>query len=305
MNKIKILFLELTQFCNLECIFCDNRNLKRKKILKFDEIKDLDTIISSIEGNHNHSYIDISGYGEVMTHPDFDKFISFFKDKEKNVRITSNGLLIDKFIDVIVNSTIIDMTISLNSLKTDVYQKLMGNNGLEKVIKNIQLLKDKGFKGKVNLSFVINRYNLDEVKNFIDMGKKLNCHIACIGLTPTLKDMYDKDLFLEITDDVRKKVEEYKEYAKENNVSFYIFNPNSDSQIENRTININNCHYIDNYFFVGVTGNVVPCCWNHISMGNIKKDKFDEIFNGEKYNKLRKMIKKGNDKYCMNCRKDG
>lgn len=305
MNKIKILFLELTQHCNLQCIFCDNKNIKRKRILKFDDIEGFDNMVESVEGDHVHSYIDISGYGEVMTHPDFSKFIKYFKNKKKNVRISTNGTLIDKFIDDIINSTIINMTISLNTLNGETYKKLMGKSGLKKVLSNVSLLKSKGFKGKIDLSFVINQYNFHEIPKFIDLGKITGSHIACIGLTPTLKEMYDKDLILKIDDEVRKKIEEYKNYAREKEVSFYIFNPDTDSQNVNRKVNITTCHYVDRYFFVGVSGKVVPCCWSKISMGNVKKESFNDIFNGEKYKKLRKMIEKGNDKYCKNCRKDG
>jgi len=117
--------------------------------------------------------------------------------------------------------------------------------------------------------------------------------------------MYTDNLVLKIDDNIREKIKEYKNYAKDNGVSFYIFNPDTDSQNINRKVDITSCHYIDRYFFVSVTGKVVPCCWNHVNMGNVKKESFDEIFNGEKYNKLRKMVLNGNDKYCKNCRKDG
>jgi len=134
MNKIKILFLELTQFCNLQCVFCDNRNLKRKKVLNFDDIKGFEKMIDSVEGDHIHSYIDISGYGEVMTHPEFPKFIKYFKEKGKNVRVSTNGILIDKYFDDLIDSTVINLTISLNSLNNETYKKLMGKNGLKRVL---------------------------------------------------------------------------------------------------------------------------------------------------------------------------
>lgn len=305
MNKIKILFLELTQFCNMGCIFCDNPNIQKKKLLKLDEIKDFESMIDSVAGDTEHSYIDISGYGEVMTHPEFTKFLNFFKDKNKNVRINTNGTLIGDYLQDIIDSTVIELTISVNTLNRDTYIKLMGEDKLITVLDNINELKNKGYKGKISLSFVINKYNFDEIPEFIKLGKELNCHIACVGLTPTLKDMYPKDLMLEITEDVKTKVEEYKKYAEEQKVSFFIFNPDTDSSNTERMLNVKNCHYVNDYFFVGVNGNVVPCCWSKVSMGNIKKEGFREIFDGKRYEKLRKLVKSGDSKYCLNCRKDG
>jgi MoaA/NifB/PqqE/SkfB family radical SAM enzyme len=305
MNKIKISFLELTQFCNMKCVFCDNQNIQKKKLLKFDEIKDFESMIDSVEGDTEHSYIDISGYGEVMTHPEFTKFLKLFKEKNKNVRINTNGTLIGDYLQKIIDSTVIELTISVNTLNRDTYIKLMGEDKLITVLDNINEIKNKGYKGKISLSFVINKYNFDEIPEFIRLGKNLNCHIACVGLTPTLKDMYPKDLMLEITEDVKKKVEEYKKYAEEQKISFFIFNPDTDSSNTERMLNIKNCHYVNDYFFVGVNGNVVPCCWSRVSMGNIKKEGFREIFDGKRYDKLRKLIKNGDSKYCLNCRKDG
>jgi len=292
------LFLELTTTCNYRCIFCNNKNVEKRTILLSD-IKGLDDMVNI------SSYVDITGYGEILTHPEFEQIINHFSLKNVPIRIVTNGsLLNEKNRNIIANSSISELVISINSLNKETYKKLTGVGDLEVVLENIDQLV-KIYKKSLYFSFVINAYNFNEIPNFIDLGVKYKItEVSCLGLTPMLE--YNKDLILEANEENRNKLIEYRKYAKEKNMRLYAFN--FDTQVgtkerdENLSEKIKKCKWVYTKFFIEGDGQVGPCCWAQVRMGNIKEQSFDEIWNGEKYNELRECIKNGDLKYCSKCR---
>lgn len=296
------LFLEFTNTCNAKCIFCENPSLKNKEILSIEYLKNLKSIIDKAK------FIDITGYGEVTTHPDFTKILKVLK---KPLKMVTNGFNLSKYYNEILNSSISNLIISLNSLDLETHKKLMGinQNKLHGIIQSLRDLKKDRFKGDIELSFVINKLNFDEIKNFIDLGKELNSHIACLGLSPTLQNIYPEEIILENNEVNRNKILEYKEYAKEKGVSLYMFNLDNQSGEIKRDINlpesIKKCYWYKNYIFIGISGNVNICCWNKVPIGNIRCNSIEEIYDGLIFKDLEKSIKNGSLKYCSKCRKDG
>ncbi|MEM3586884.1 MAG: SPASM domain-containing protein, partial [Candidatus Jordarchaeaceae archaeon] len=51
-------------------------------------------------------------------------------------------------------------------------------------------------------------------------------------------------------------------------------------------------------------GNVTPCCFSEDVMGNIRNTSFREVWDGEKFNNLRRMFFQGNfPDFCKTCNK--
>lgn len=299
------LFVEFTTECNFDCkMFCNNSKTK-KTTINISDIKGIESLLA------RSKFIDITGYGEIMTHPNFEHIISFLSAKKIPIRIVTNGYMLyhPKIRETIIKSTIFELVISINSLNPSTHE-LFSNRpaSLSKVLIGIDHLIKEGFSNKkIQFSFVMNKYNFDEVKSFIDLGNKYGIHVACLGLTPTIK--YERDISIPDTTENREKIKEYYRYAKEKNTSFFIFNFDNQVGAEKRNTSlsesIKNCKWIYEKFFISATGNVGPCCWNNMIMGNILNESFDEIWNGPKYTELRERVKNGDLKYCQNCRKDG
>jgi len=295
------IYLELNTYCNYRCIFCQNDEMSNKRMITLNEIKGLDSMMKLAKK------VDITGFGEITLHKDFEHILKYFAEKNAPVRFVSNGYnLTEKVVDIIAESSVTEIVISVNSLDKIIYKKLMGIDGLERVLKNIDNLT-KSFKGRLEFSFVINQYNFHEVKSFIDFGSKYNKHVSLLGLTPTTQ--YPEFLELEYSSEVISKLEEYRAYAKEKKISFWMFNIENQKYSAVRNNNlieiIKSCDWVYKKFFLNSKGDATPCCWSSRILGNIYNESFEQIWFGEKYNELRSLISQGDTKYCFNCRRAG
>ena len=293
------LIVMLNTYCNYKCVFCNNPGMPVKERLPLDRLKSLCEVASKM---------DISGYGEVMTHPEFPQIIQYLTDKKVAIRLTTNGFLLNADNrKLIAESTIKRMVISVNSLNRETYKKLMGVDGLPTVLANIEELV-KVFKGELIFSFVMNAYNFNEVLDMINFGMKYEREVCCAGLTPTIK--YEKDLIIQDTPENRKKIEMYQAYAKKHNqTKFWIFTfdsqPGNPKRLADLPQRIKTCKWIDTFACIQINGDVLPCCWSKLVLGNILEESFDKIWTGPRYTEFRKMVRAGDVKHCINCLKDG
>jgi MoaA/NifB/PqqE/SkfB family radical SAM enzyme len=294
----QVAYVEFTNHCNYECIFCQNSTIP-KKFIRLADFKDFETIISRT------NIIDITGYGEIMLHPDFNEIIKIITKYNKQFSLSTNGSVLTKEkIDILNNSSLYLLNISLNSLNFNVYKKLSGGKGnLYTVGENIINLLNSKPKFKIKFSFVITNLNFKEIFNFINFAYKYGkSQISFYDLVPNLK--YPEGLKVEDTPKNRQFLKDAISHAK--NLKLIIDSFDFDMNTEKKEVKLQDCleacHPPFSSIFIGADGNVVPCCWNSTSMGNITQQSVDEIWLGEKYNELRTAIHTGNTEFCKNCR---
>ncbi len=58
------------------------------------------------------------------------------------------------------------------------------------------------------------------------------------------------------------------------------------------------CEYPWKYFTVKVSGDIYPCCWLSKSLGNVREQSIEEIWNGERFQRLRASICDGSYSVC-------
>jgi radical SAM protein with 4Fe4S-binding SPASM domain len=303
------LFLSLSTKCNYRCVFC-NRDVNQL-IINLKDIYHFDELIGHAR------MVDITGYGEITIHPDFFEILSSLSKAEIPVRFVTNGSSLTKrHSDLLIQSRIEEIVFSLNSLNSEMYRKIHGGaSDLSKTMHNLQYILSLHPKFPVRLSFVITNWNLHEIPDIINFAKKHKNNIAstsCMGLTPTLKNMYPDEIVIENSEENRKYLESMRKMVTDNDVTVSIFNlenqsttdvPISQERLENM---IRSCDWVYNKSFIEPDGSVMPCCWwvgNH-PFGNIKNNSFSEIWHGKLYEELRREIKNGSTKYCSNCRRE-
>ncbi len=304
LNKVD-LFLSFSTHCNYACVFC-NREIE-KRIVKLKDIRDIDELVTHVK------MVDITGYGDVTTHPEFPEILKTFTDRKVPIRFVTNGSLIkgDR-LEAVLSSTIDNMVISVNSLNPETYSFLHNSKvKLETVLENIENLfaRKPGFR--IIFSFVINSHNFKEIRNFIDFGKKYGATVNCMGLTPTLVSMYPPSLEIENNKENRAYLEELREYAAAQGVNASILKLDNQSTTQKRIEPkrlaeiIKGCDWVYTKTFIETDGTVKPCCWSQVTLGDIKTQSFDEIWHGEKYEELRTLVKQGSPKHCSKCRRLG
>ena len=79
--------IELTNFCNLKCIMCNQVYMKREKGFMEEELfkKIVDECIENKAG------IRLIGLGEPFLHKKIIDFVKYVKNKKGNLNITNNG----------------------------------------------------------------------------------------------------------------------------------------------------------------------------------------------------------------------
>ena len=165
-RKFPYIRMSITDVCNFKCGYClpngyqvdksDNR-----KFLHLDEIRRLAMVFSKL----GVSKIRITG-GEPTVRKDFFEIIKILKDVGiKKVAITTNGYHLDKKAQMLVDSGLNGINISIDSLDRNTFKSITGHDRLPEILKGIQILQDLNFENiKVN-AVLLNNINASE-KNF-------------------------------------------------------------------------------------------------------------------------------------------
>jgi cyclic pyranopterin phosphate synthase len=103
--------------------------------------------------------------GEPLVRKDAAQIVQSLGKLPVELTITSNGLIIDRFIATFREAGIDTVNISLDSLNEEKFNLITRKNYLKKVKQNIQLMIDEGFKVKVN-NVVMKGINEEEVLQF-------------------------------------------------------------------------------------------------------------------------------------------
>lgn len=111
MKRLKNLYIEITNICNLSCPFCPKHTRTPSYMSKTDFIR----IIENIRGKADVLYFHVKG--EPFLHPDLESFIDIANDAGFPVHLTTNGTLLDATIEALSNKANLHrLNVSLHSL---------------------------------------------------------------------------------------------------------------------------------------------------------------------------------------------
>ncbi len=178
-RKIEYARISLTNICNLRCSYCSQSDLENEHI-PIEFYKNLIDVLSSL----GIRKVRFTG-GEPLLSKNIVEIIKYSSSKEniKDIAITSNGILLEKYIDDLVYSGLNRINLSLDTRNKITYKRITGYDKLNLVIKNILIAKSKGITIKINT--VMLRGIIDkEIEEFLDFGFKNNIEIRFIELMP-------------------------------------------------------------------------------------------------------------------------
>ena len=212
-RKFPYIRLSITDVCNFKCGYClpngyqvdksDNR-----KFLHLDEIRRLAIVFSKL----GVSKIRITG-GEPTVRKDFFEIIKILKDVGiKKVTITTNGYHLDKKAQMLVDSGLNGINISMDSLDRKTFKSITGHDRLPEILKGIQILQDLNFENiKVN-AVLLNNINASE-KDFNSWGKFIKTNKVDFRFIELMQTGDNLDYFRKYH--ISSKI--FKEYLNKNN----------------------------------------------------------------------------------------
>ncbi|MBU3821656.1 GTP 3',8-cyclase MoaA [Flavobacteriaceae bacterium XHP0103] len=174
--------ISLIERCNLRCSYCmpeEGVQLSPKShLMTYEEIYD----IAKLFVKHGVTKIRLTG-GEPLVRKDIPVILEKLATLPVELSITSNAVIIDKFIDILKATGVNKVNISLDSLDKDKFKHITRRDQFEKVYKNIFLLVKEGFKVKVN-AVLIKGFNDNEIIDFINFTKDLPISVRFIEFMP-------------------------------------------------------------------------------------------------------------------------
>lgn len=236
--------VELTNYCNLRCVECPNRLMKRPRA--FMDTAVFDKVLSYVDAVKPQTII-LHKDGEPLLHPELFSFVQGIgRESAANIDIYTNGLkmteeIVTRLVDSVENKFRFLITFHL-------FNEGGIANNYEKV--KAELLKIRN----------IDRDNLEI--------------ILCTHVTDSTnkEQLNEWQAFWE-----GKKTKTMDAIHVNANI-----NPWTGLIDQENTIKFDACPYMDfAHLFIGVTGNVIPCCMDleeKLLVGNIMTDDREKLF---------------------------
>lgn len=198
----RIMLVMLTNKCNLRCPMCATIHQKNQWEIS-DDFKQY--ILNNLD---NLELITWQG-GEVFLYKGFkDLFLKAKENKYLKQIIITNALLInEQWADLITQANHLDLTISIDSIEKDIYEKLRFGASFERLLQNLECIKQYRIKNNSNITVTMrttisdeNIYTLDKIVDFA-----INYNINVLIWSPlimegnkqySLKNKSDDDLLV-------------------------------------------------------------------------------------------------------------
>ncbi len=137
------LYIEITSYCNLNCIFCARKNMTRQN--GFMPMELYKKIIDEIAEKRPFAHVHLYGIGESTIDPGILDKIKYAIDKGvTNLILFTNGknLLDNDFYKKLVDTGIANIGVDIDGFSKETYEKIRVGSNFENLKKAIVLLHD-------------------------------------------------------------------------------------------------------------------------------------------------------------------
>ena len=181
--------ISLIERCNLKCTYCmpeDGIPLSpRNYLMTYEEVY----TIAKTFVEHGVTKIRLTG-GEPFIRKDIHVILKKLASLGIELSITTNAVLVDKYISVLKEYEIKTINVSLDTLNREKFTQITRRNEFERVYKNMLLLIKEGFKVKINV-VLIKGFNENEIINFIELSKHYPVTVRFIEFMPFNGNKWD------------------------------------------------------------------------------------------------------------------
>ncbi len=297
----KIIFA-ITYKCNSKCKTCNIWKKSSKNELETEEIK-------QFFKKNKFSWINLTG-GEVFLRKDLLEIVKSMEDIYL-LNITTNGILTQKIIEESkkINDIVpkFILTVSIDGPKK-IHNYIRGNKCWDKAVETFK--KARQNKIKCFIGYTISPHNVDHIIKTVEEIKRAIPNFS-------IKDMHfnfyhESELYYnnitqtKVDSDYLKKLEEKIDYLIRSKKGFGII-----PHIERKYLRLYKrylverktplpCTALSSSCFLDPTGDVYPCTFLNIKLGNIRKEDYNikKILTNEKIKEIKKEISENN---CPGC----
>ncbi len=269
-KKYSRVYIEITNACNMSCSFCLGTSRKRRMMT----VPEFERVTEKLVGLTDYIYLHV--LGEPLTHPELPNLIRIAAERGFKCAITTNGTLLDKRGDEIIEAGVYKVNISLHSFEGD-------DN--EKQIEYVN--KCMHFADKASSSGVLTVFRL------WNRGKGGGKNDATLTLLREglIGEWRESDRGFRIRHKLHLEWGERFEW------------PRMDvPPISDRVF----CYGLGDHFGILSDGTVIPCCLDRegdIPLGNAFDDDIKDILSSERALRLREgfTVREAREELCKRC----
>ena len=185
-RAIRDLRVSLTDRCNFRCFYClphgEPPIAPKEQMLSYEEIEYACDIFVEL----GIEKIRLTG-GEPMMRRDIETIVgklAALKPRLQDLALTTNGYFLPGRAQGLKEAGLDRITISLDSLKRDVFRRMTGVDVLERVLEGIQAAKSAGLEPiKIN-AVIVRGHNDDEVADFAAFAREHDVKMRFIEFMP-------------------------------------------------------------------------------------------------------------------------
>lgn len=262
------IYIEISNICNLQCSFCPVVERDKKVMALEDFKKTLDDALPLAKEICLHLM------GEPLAHPEFPEIIKYSEEKGALLKITTNGLLVKKYRDLLSSSAIRQINFSVQSYKDNFPEKDL-NDYLRPLLDFTLELHEKNPETYINF-------------RLWNIGAESKENDDCISL---LERYYGVS--------INRNVDVGRIKSKKIIHRIYL---HFDSRFEwpNQQMPLQGdrgrCHGMKGHVGIHADGTVVPCCLDKeaiINLGNVFENSLDEILSSDRAQKMKAGFERG------------
>jgi MoaA/NifB/PqqE/SkfB family radical SAM enzyme len=294
----RVLFVELTENCNLSCPMCrSNGAFDRSKNMDgelFDSVAD--TLFSTAE------IVDLRGWGESTILRGFAGYVEKTLDYGCRIRLVTNATVPNEALwRRLVRSGAL-IAVSFDAARTETFAALRPGARLDVVLQNLEIMADEGRASgvgtdNIHLNVVVQSAALAELSGIVRHAARLGIRVQ---LNPVTLDNDDPGNLrfhrVELSEQLRRMADLAEKLAVDVQV-----NASLDPQWSIRDHADKTCSHPWMYAYVNYAGKVGFC--DHLIgtpgsqylLGDLRTSSFAEIWNNESYRRLRAEHARGVD----------
>ncbi|MCK5624959.1 radical SAM protein [Candidatus Pacearchaeota archaeon] len=282
--------INLTNNCNLACYWCISENFRGDESLK---IRPLERFFKDFKEMGGKA-LTFSGGGEPTLYKHFVRATESAKENDLELGLMTNGVYTNKYNSSIGNN-FEWVRFSLDTINEKNYKRCKNHNAVQKVLKNINTLKEYPVNVGVNCNIGDN-LNVKEVKDLVKWFIKKK-PADYLQFRPILHRYFKKENSL-----INEKAWDYLDTIRGTPLINFSDDKFKDIK-ENNKFPFRNC--IGHFFepILNATGEVQVCMYHpkddNFTFGNIYDQSFKEIWKSDKRKKAIKYTK--NFDYVKGC----
>ena len=270
MKRFRKIYLEISNICNLSCSFCPGTKRKKQILQQEDFVR----ILECIRPWTDYLYFHLMG--EPLCHPNLRQYLQLAADAGFKVIITTNGSLLGKMGDILIDCGVHKINVSLHAFEANDL-----NMPFADYIRDCITFGKKA-EGKAIVSYRLwNGGGADALNG--EIIKALQSAFAGEWVNEPRGTRLGQRVYLEYGD----KFDWPDMNAEDMGQEVY-------------------CYGLQDQIGILCDGTVVPCCLDHegdIALGNILMQSLDEILTSDRALALQRGLKFGQttEELCRKC----